>query len=264
MSPDSSTNSPSTIGLDELEPLGRALLDLSLMRGMSDAEIAEVVGTDTDAVLESRIVVMRGVADQVAPGSVDADVQELEAIVAEHLYGVANGAEPWAPEPAPEAEPLKELHAPPLAEQHGPRAAPAHGRRSPLLKLLPLLLLGALIGVIVALANTGDDKPAGHPAAKSVRLAPIAGHSGRGTATIDGDKLRLTVSGLPSGAYEVWIYNSLADARRVGRVTPPASVLDARLAPNWGNYRYLDVSLEAPDGNANHSGASVLRAPLGR
>ncbi|MEA2142190.1 MAG: hypothetical protein QOI64_620, partial [Solirubrobacteraceae bacterium] len=66
MTADPSANSPSRV-LDDLEPLNRALLDLSLKRGMSDAEIADVMGTDADAVLENRVALMRAVADQVEP-----------------------------------------------------------------------------------------------------------------------------------------------------------------------------------------------------
>ncbi|MEA2442801.1 MAG: hypothetical protein QOJ12_93 [Thermoleophilales bacterium] len=234
--------------LDDLEPLGRALLDLSLKRGMSDAEIAEVLGTDADAVLENRIALMRAVADKFAPESTEVDLSELEAIVAEHLYGATNGAElqPPAPVPAPE-----------------PEAQPARKRRSPLLVLLPLLLVGALIGVIIGLANTGNDKASTPPAVKtSLQLAPLAGHSGRAAAAIDGNRLHLTVSGLAGGAYEAWLYNSIADARPIGRLKAPAGTLDARLPANWRDYRYLDVSLEPPDGNPNHSGETVLRAPL--
>jgi hypothetical protein len=236
--------------LDDLEPLGRALLDLSLKRGMSDAEIAEVLGTDADAVLENRIALMRAVADQFAPESSDADVPELEAIVGEHLYGATNGAELQPPQPAPAPE---------------PEAAPAAKRRSPLLVLLSLLLLGALVGVFIGLANTGEDKAPVPPAAKQpLVLAPLAGHTGRGSAAIDGDKLHVSVSGLPDGTYDVWLYNSIADARPLGRIKGPVATPDARLPSNWRDYRYLDVSLEPPDGNPNHSGQSVLRAPLGR
>jgi DNA-directed RNA polymerase specialized sigma24 family protein len=41
--------------LNELDPLSRALLDLSVQQGMDDAEIAEVLGTDTESVLEVRV-----------------------------------------------------------------------------------------------------------------------------------------------------------------------------------------------------------------
>jgi hypothetical protein len=254
VAPDSSPNSPST-ALDDLEPLGRALLDLSLKRGMSDAEIADVLGTDADAVLESRVELMRTIANEVAPESNGADVPALEAIVAEHLYGVSDGPELQPPKPIPPRE---------------PRAKPAPKRRTPLLVLLPLLLLGALIGIVIGLANTGDDDNPPPPSpprpaeAKPISLASLAGHRERGSATVDGHKLHLRVSGLPKGAYAVWLYNSIADARRIGELTPPAGTLDVSLPPNWRDYRNVDVSLEPPDGNPNHSGQSVLRVPTDR
>ena len=35
-----------------------------------------------------------------------------------------------------------------------------------------------------------------------------------------------------------------------------------KLPPDASDYRFLDVSSEPADANPNHSGASVLRAPL--
>ena len=78
---------PSEDVLQDLDPLSRALLDLSLHRGMEDAEIADVLGTDEDSVLEVRIGLLRALADKVAPEHADADLPELQAVVADRVYG---------------------------------------------------------------------------------------------------------------------------------------------------------------------------------
>jgi hypothetical protein len=302
MAADPSPNPHSDL-LDELEPLSRALLDLSLKRGMSDADIADVLGTDAEAVLENRVALMRSLADQVAPESASADLPELEALIVARIYGTANGSATPPPGADAPAEPGLEIiddrptgmhsvveapqpesvvdepqQEPPAAGEPRPAApaAPARKRPSPLWVAVPLLLLGALIGVVIALANRGDDngsapaKPAPAPQAKPlapqrVALAPLPGHQGRGTASFQGDRLRLTVRGLPDprgGAYDVWLYNSIADAQRVGELQSTNGTVNARLPGNWQDYRYVDVSLEPPDRNPNHSGQSVLRAPV--
>jgi hypothetical protein len=338
---DSFSQSPSDV-LDELEPLSRALLDLSLKRGMSDAEIGGMLGTDADAVLENRVALMRSIAERVAPEAADADLAELQATIVDRVYGATNGTAP-APEdlsddaarPAddrptalhavieePEtaediapvvveiagageaegveaetAEPQPEAAAPPPGTRPPSRANPlppdkpaaARPRRSPLVVLLPLLAVSTVICVIVALSSGGDDKgtasapappaeqpqppaspppaePAPAPSAKArTALAPLAGARGRATASLDGDRLRLTLTGLPDpkgGAYQAWLYDSVADARPLGRIKAGKGTIAATLPADKGDYRYVDVSLEPPDGNPNHSGKSVLRVPL--
>ena len=73
--------------LDDLDPLSRALVDLSIKQRMSDPEIAAVLSTDADTVFENRVALLRALAERVAPESADADVPELESVVAERLYG---------------------------------------------------------------------------------------------------------------------------------------------------------------------------------
>ena len=45
--------------LNDLDPLSRALLDLSIQRGMDDGEIAQVLGTDETSVFEVRVGLLR-------------------------------------------------------------------------------------------------------------------------------------------------------------------------------------------------------------
>jgi hypothetical protein len=85
---------------------------------------------------------------------------------------------------------------------------------------------------------------------------------GRGPAA----RLELRVRGLPvvDGAYEVWLFNSALDAVGLARVARGSFAIRTRLPKGTGRWRYLDVSREPLDGNSNHSGASLLRAPMAR
>jgi hypothetical protein len=72
----------------------------------------------------------------------------------------------------------------------------------------------------------------------------------------------------PSGreaAYEVWLYNSQRDAVSLGgQVTDNDGNLQGAgpLPPNFRTYRFVDISRERIDRNADHSGNSVLRIPM--
>ena len=240
--------------LDDLDPLSRALVDLSIKQGMSDPEIAEVLSTDADTVFENRVALLRALAGRVAPESVDADVPQLEAVVAERLYG-----EPGAEVPGDAVETEETVVDEPVQ--------PERKRRSPRAVLLPLLVLGALIAAIVIVASNSNDEESDTPApqaqdspAESISLTPLGGGDARATATVDGNELRLRLSNLPAGTYEVWLYDSVIDARRIGRVAGDGTVT-AELPANAGEFTYVDVSREPNDGNPNHSGQSVLRVP---
>jgi len=72
----------------------------------------------------------------------------------------------------------------------------------------------------------------------------------------------------PSGrraAYEVWLYNTQRDAVSLGgQVTDRSGGLQGAgpLPPEYRRYRFIDISREKIDRNAEHSGESVLRMPL--
>jgi hypothetical protein len=291
--------------LNELDPLSRALLDLSVQRGMDDAEIAQVLGTDEASVFEVRVGLLRSLAERVAPEQADAELPELEAAVVAQLYPDETAeleAEPEAEAEPQEDTPLEaddlgdevdeaELDATPIEpEAHEepelepePRDQPqARKRRSPLVVLLPLLLLITIAALIIALTNGDDDKTSDEPAAqeqpqqqpdrpapdepaepRAVPLTPLGSGNAKGSASISDDKLKLRASGLPDaqgGVYTVWLYDSIIDAKRLtdmrGRTATATLPRDAR------GYEFLDVSLEPRDGNANHSGQSVLRIEL--
>src|SRR3954471_10051379 len=137
-----------TSALERLDPASRALLDLSLRRGMRTEEIAEVLGADPVSVEASRDEALRRIADEV--GMQDDDVRDrLAEMPAEEWNGNGSAGTVDAdadaePEPEPAAEP-------PVAA-----AEPEKRKRGSIWPLLLGLLLTA--GVIVAIAlGTGDN-----------------------------------------------------------------------------------------------------------
>jgi hypothetical protein len=143
--------------------------------------------------------------------------------------------------------------------------------------LLGGLLVAAVVGLILALSGGDDEDKASAPAAeptaapsagKRAKLAAIAGGAGEGSAEVKDGTLTLSLAGLPDpggAGYEVWLYNSLGDARPLNRAqTKRAFELKTKLPEGADRYRFLDISREPDDGNSNHSGQSVLRVPLSR
>jgi len=73
--------------LGKLDPGDRALLELSLQRGISDSELARVLGTDQSDIDKRRTDVLRTLADELntEPDDVESRLRELPAgAVAEH------------------------------------------------------------------------------------------------------------------------------------------------------------------------------------
>jgi hypothetical protein len=74
-------------------------------------------------------------------------------------------------------------------------------------------------------------------------------------------KLKLTVKGLPlvhHGYYAAWLFNSVLDSRRLGRVTR-GRPNTYQLPRGARHFHFIDVSFQ-PKGTVNHSGESRLRA----
>ena len=105
------------------------------------------------------------------------------------------------------------------------------------------------------------------------RLASVGTGNAEGVAVIaergGENQLLVQARGLePSGrrtAYEVWLYNSRRDAVSLGgQVTDQSGGLQGAgpLPPEFRTYRFIDVSREKIDRNAEHSGESVLRVPV--
>jgi len=125
--------------------------------------------------------------------------------------------------------------------------------------------------MLVAVASGCSDQGSGRDSAGAVPLEPVttavtASGSARLVGGGRGARLRVRVRGLPplEGAYAIWLFNTAGDAVGVARVVRGSFALEARLPVDPARYRYVDVSREPLDGNANHSGASVLRVPVAR
>lgn len=299
------------LGLTELEPESRALLELSTRRRVPDADLAQLLGIDTDEVGRRRQEAVEVLAVQLRLGTQE-DLFELEAALrgdeawqpphpngnaAEselnglsepgtvalsadeaEIPGLALEQEPEADEPTaleepePEAEEPSALEEPetedPEPESADPKAESERRRSRALTLTAAGLLLVVAGGAVVALTSGGDygDKSSkkqasSFPPARPLQALP--GGKAKGTASLDRGRLGLQVSGLTSarrGFYEVWLYNSVGDARSIGRLRKGR--LNVKLPSGASRYRLVDVSREPRDGNPNHSGASVVRVPL--
>src|SRR3712207_6643233 len=80
--------------LGQLDPASRALLDLSLRRGMRTEEIAEMLGAEPASVATSRDDALRQVAEDVGMGG-EGEIDHVRALLAELP------AEDWLGGPAP-------------------------------------------------------------------------------------------------------------------------------------------------------------------
>jgi hypothetical protein len=275
-----------TAALSRLDPASRALLDLSLRRGMRPEEIGELLGTDPESVIVAR----EGALEQLASELGMDDVSELDEVRA-RLAELPAAA--WTGQAAPEAAAQPETAA---VKATGPGSKPtprreAQPRRRPRLPLLlALLAIAAIVLVVVLASSGGDEDTASNPSTPSkskpnkpnkpkpstpatpkpgptVKLTPLSdarGASGTAALTQGGKRLTLKATGLRPGAYQVWLYDSVIDTTSLTKVSGTKLDLDLKLPRNASHYRYVDVSREPPDGNPNHSGESVLRVPLAK
>jgi hypothetical protein len=280
---------PAAIG--DLDPGNRALLDLSLRRGVSDAEIGELLRKEPNDVARGRDAVLELLADALEVGGQDRRERVREAVAALPDDAWRAGPAPPAPPPTPPPPApratvvLREPLEPPPAEEEDSKDdfhfAP-EGRRPRRLGLLWVLGLMAVLGVLAAiiLSSGGDDddssgadgnrsQPApaqGGPApdGDAAQLAALGGGPGEGRVSITDEGATITIRGLPkpSGAYQVWLYNSVVQAQPLGAIRDGSGRLNVSLPADARRYEFLDVSLEPADRNQNHSGDSVLRAPL--
>jgi hypothetical protein len=113
-------------------------------------------------------------------------------------------------------------------------------------------------------------KPKAAPA-PALTLGHVPGSPGAsGAARITGSgaqaRLDLDIKGLrkPSGSYVVWLYDSVAQSRKLASFGGSSANVDVLLPEGFRRYRFVDVSLEPADGNPNHSGQSLLRVPISR
>ncbi|MFL5884596.1 MAG: anti-sigma factor [Thermoleophilaceae bacterium] len=270
MTPDSFAHA-----LEQLDPGSRALLDLSLHRGLDDGEIAELLGSDPEYVSSSREAAIAQLAADLGMHGDFARVREALADMPEDAWRRESRRE--TVDRGQDAEPEPE---PPLRHV-APLAPVSHERRQ---RVRPVFLLLALVAAVVAvvIATSGGGSKSttapnqASPAPKAARapqqsagvaLASLSSATpGKATASLAGRKLTLTFSGLPkpAGSYEAWLYNDQIDAVPVASTRSGSATITAKLPRSYKQYRYLDVSLEPADGNPNHSGQSVLRVNISR
>jgi len=286
---------PAAIG--DLDPGNRALLDLSLRRGVSDAEIGELLRKEPGDVARGRDAVLELLADALDVGGPDRRERIRQAVAALPDDAWRAGPPPSPPSASvtlrePRAEPPEPPKRPVLPRDRD-RAATARdlddelhfepekgSRRIGLLWLLGLMaVLGALAAILLSSGGDDDDSngadgnrsepppsqgPSPEPGGRTAELDALAGGPGGGRLVVTDEGATITLRGLPDrdGAYEVWLYDSVVRAKSLGTVPSGSGRLEASLPADAGRYRFLDVSLEPADGNPNHSGDSVLRAPL--
>jgi hypothetical protein len=266
--------------LARLDPANRALLDLSLRRGMKPEEIGDLLGTDSGSVVVAREAALEQLANELDMDDV-AELDQVRARLAELPAEIWTGTA--------ERPQLRVVAEEERAEQEPP--PPTVRSRSRLPLLLAILGVAAVVLVIVLASNGGSEKakstaqpkaptptpsspakPAKHkpPVAKQVKLTALVGASGAtGSAALTqgGKRLTIDAGGLPDphgGAYQVWLYDSVVDTFSLVKVRGTKLALDLTLPSNASHYRYVDISLEPADGNPNHSGESVLRVPLAK
>ena len=303
---------PAAIG--DLDPGNRALLDLSLRRGVSDAEIGELLRKEPGEVARGRDAVLELLADALDVGGHDRRERVREAVAGlpDEAWAAPAAAAPAPPPTAPplseELEQLEESEefeddesedeeapsTPPVVMQpprdreraaasrvldgehrFKPTAAPKRSRRGAVLAMLGVVAV--IVALIFLLTGDDDDSDSGgssgapsaqnsEPAGDTQKLAPVNGGRGSGTVEVTDEGATVTIRGLPdpkNGVYGIWLYSSVVSAEQLGTLPKGSGELEARLPGDASDYRFLDVSLEPEDGNPNHSGDSVLRAPLG-
>jgi hypothetical protein len=272
-----------TAALGRLDPASRALLDLSLRRGMKPEEIGELLGTDPESVVVAREAALEQLGRELDMGD-RSQIDELRARLAELPSEAWTGTAAATPASRPR---LKVV-------EHEPAEPPAERRRSRLPLLLALLAIAAIALVVVLVSSGGDEnttskpqankpapappaskpskatKPASpkpaQPSQKTVGLSTLGSSGATGTAAVTqgGKRLIIRADGLPAGAYQVWLYNSVIDAVSLTKVEGTKLTLDLKLPANASHYRYVDISSEPADGNPNHSGESVMRVRLAK
>jgi hypothetical protein len=268
-----------TAALSRLDPASRALLDLSLRRGMRPEEIGDLLGTDPESVIVAR----EGALEQLASELGMDDVSQLDDVRA-RLAELPAAA--WTGQQSETAAIKAAEPEPQVAREPEPR------RKSRLPLLLALLAVAAIVLVVVLASSGGDEDTNSNPTAQTkpkpnkpkpgkskpskpaaprprpmVKLTPLSdagGATGTAALTDGGKRLTVKVNGLRRGAYQVWLYDSVIDTVSLTKVSGTKLDLDLKLPRNASHFRYVDISREPPDGNPNHSGQSVLRVPLAK
>lgn len=262
--------------LRALDPVARAMLDLSIRQQLPDAAIAELAQMPADEVERWRDDVLGEVAAQAGmrgPGArwqVERALREIEP---------ETPSEPGA-QHAPRARPA------PAAVPQDDRAEPSPARsagRWGIPATLVLICVLAIVLVLVASSGGGDSTTQAPPAAQTTASSttttgsrpapqPLAAlpKTPRGTATAaitpraGRDRLTVKLAGLPKppGVYELWLYNTLIGAKPLGSTASGSGKIEATLPASAKSFRFLDLSRERGSRDRVHSGVSIRRIEI--
>jgi hypothetical protein len=269
--------------LKAIDPVARAMLDLSIRRRLPDSSIADLAQMPPDELVRWRGEVLDQLAREAGLTGPEAR-NEVRA----QLESIDPAA--WGGSGDPSAPPSKQ----PKPSTEKPR------RERPSRRLLGLLALLVVLVIIVAIISLGGDdsdntgattapppttsttttKPTSTtsttttpPTSPPVTLDPLPGMPDQGTATVSisgsgGDRtIEVQLKGLPApgggnGVYELWLYNTLIGAHSLGTTDNGNGSISAQLPSDAGDFRYLDLSRESGPSDTVHSGISVRRAAL--
>jgi hypothetical protein len=263
--------------LKAIDPVARAMLDLSIRRRLPDSSIADLAQMPPDELVRWRGEVLDQLATQIGltgPNARDEVRTRLETI--DPSAWVSAGAES-------------------ASKPDKPR------RERPSRRLLWLLaVLVVLVAIVAVISLSGDDEtnssapppPAPKPPPTSTTttkpttsttttttpqgptatMQPLPGMPDRGSADISvsgsGNDRTVTVQlkGMPApgggGVYELWLYNALIGAQPLGTASSGNATITARLPADAGDFKYLDLSRESGPNDRIHSGISVRRTAL--
>ena len=180
-----------------------------------------------------------------------------------------------------ETQGLRSLPPPPdrvwaaIAAQTGPSPAPVRPQTKARRRRWVAPVLAAVAAAVLAIAGTVtvqtrlDNRAEEQVTAKVtlVRLEPAPADAHGFAEVLAGNRLRVDVADLPltTGYYEVWLINpdDLTKMMALGNLTGTTQVvLPLPPGADLNRYRLVDVSAEAFDGDAAHSGKSLLRGTL--
>jgi anti-sigma-K factor RskA len=137
--------------------------------------------------------------------------------------------------------------------------------------LASVMLLAVGVGVGVLLADTGTEGPAA--GGRTLALEPVdpRGSGATGSAELiggGGGEAVVHISGVspnaPGEFYELWLLSSPDDLVSLGSFKVGSSgeaTVRVPLPVDPAEFEFIDLSVERDDGDASHSGRSVLRAP---
>jgi hypothetical protein len=126
----------------------------------------------------------------------------------------------------------------------------------------------AVTGTVAVTRLTTRPKPPAVTAQAMLTPLPTGPRTAWGDARVlAGDELEVAVRNLPltTGYYEVWLIDPEDPARMmaIGNLASgPEVVLPLPPGADLNRYRLVDISAEAYDGDAAHSGRSLLRGTL--